>query len=51
MAHARRVPAEGYRRATAAGNAEVAEHYRQVIVEQYLRDVVGTDADAPHAIA
>lgn len=39
MQSAHRVPAAGYRRATAAGNAEVAEHYRQVIVEQYLRSL------------
>ena len=30
------MPAEGYRRATAAGNDRLAEHYRQVIVEQYV---------------
>lgn len=40
MAQAHRVLAEGYRRALAAGKAEVADQYRQVIVEQYLRDVI-----------
>lgn len=40
MMHARRLAVEGYERATAAGNVEVAAHYRQVILDQYLREVL-----------
>ena len=40
---AHRVLAEGYQRALAAGKAEVAEQYRQVIVEQYLRETLQTE--------
>jgi len=37
LSQARGVAAEGYRRATVAGNAGLIQHYRQIIVEQYLR--------------
>jgi len=42
---ARGLAAEGYRRAMAAGKTELAQHYRQVMVEQYLRDAIPTDAN------
>lgn len=45
MMHARRVPADGFQRATAAGNAEVAEYYRQVIMEQYVREMISPDRE------
>ena len=40
---ARGLPATGYRRATAAGNHDRAEHYRQVMLEQYLTQVIKAD--------
>jgi hypothetical protein len=36
--------ADGYRRATAAGNLALAKHYRQVILEQYVRRTMASDA-------
>ena len=41
---AHRVPAAGYRRATASRNADMAQYYRQVMLEQYLRPLIGADA-------
>ncbi len=46
MKHARRVPADGFHRATAAGKAEVADQYRQVILEQYVREIIGIDSES-----
>jgi hypothetical protein len=40
IAQARVVPADGYRRAVAEGNSERVEHYRQVILKQYIEEVV-----------
>jgi len=44
VSEARGLPAEGYRRATEARNSKRAQHYRQVIVEQYVRQARGSDA-------
>jgi hypothetical protein len=40
---ARRLPVEGYQRATTAKNADLAQHYRQVMLEQYLKRAIGSD--------
>lgn len=44
VSDARGLPAEGYRRAMEAGNPELAQHYRQVIVEQYVTRTMKSDA-------
>jgi hypothetical protein len=41
---ARRLPAEGYQRATTARNADLAQYYLLVMLEQYLRPLIGADA-------
>ena len=40
ISQARGLAAEGYRRATTARNANLAEHYRRVIVRQYVRKIM-----------
>jgi hypothetical protein len=40
VTRARGIPADGYRRALAASNTALAEEYRQVILEQHLRQSV-----------
>lgn len=40
LSESRGIAADGYRRAVAAGNEALANHYREVIVEQHLRQAL-----------
>jgi hypothetical protein len=44
ISHAHRIPAEGYRRAMETGNDHLAHYYRQVIVEQHLKETLHASA-------
>jgi hypothetical protein len=44
ITNAHRIPAAGYQRAVATGNDSLASHYRQVIVEQHLRETLPVSA-------
>ena len=40
------LPAEGYRRATAAGNTSLAEEYRRIMIEQHVKRIIASAAAA-----
>jgi len=42
IGQARGLPAEGYRRAITAGNAGLAQHYRQVITSQHIQGLLNS---------
>ena len=44
LKRARRVPAEGYRRALTAGNDQLAQYYSEVMVDQYLSEMFDMDS-------